>query len=66
MKKTDFYDATWERLVALKSYKLISIRNNTFKLTRRGVEFLKHEDKEYYLGKILLMDKYKRTLLCGY
>ena len=61
MRKKDFYDAAWERLVALKSYKLVSIRNKTFRLTKRGVEFLKHEDKEYYLGKILLMDKYKRT-----
>jgi len=59
--RKDFYDAAWERLVALKSYKLISIRNKTFRLTKRGVEFLKHEDKEYYLGKILLMDKFKRT-----
>ena len=61
MKKSDLYDAAWERIVALKSYKLISIRNNTFRLTRRGIEFLKHRDKEYYLGKILIMDKYKRT-----
>ena len=61
MRKTDFYDAAWERLVALKSYRLISVRNKTFRLTKRGIEFLKHEDKEYYLGKILLMDKYKRT-----
>ena len=61
MEKREFYDATWERFVALKSYKLISIRNKTFRLTRRGIEFLKHEDKEYYLGKILIMDKYKRT-----
>ena len=61
MRKSDFYDAVWERLTALRSYKLISRRRNTFRLTKRGVEFLKHEDKEYYLGKILLMDKYKRT-----
>lgn len=60
MKEKDFYDAVWERLVALKSYKLIS-RGKSFRLTKRGFEFLKHEDKEYYLGKILIGDKYKRS-----
>ena len=57
----DFYDAACERLAALKSYKLIYKRNKSFRLTRRGVEFLKHEDKEFYIGKIILSDKYKRT-----
>lgn len=61
MKESNFYDAAWGRLVALKSYKLISPSSKSFRLSRRGVEFLKHEDKEYYLGKILLSDKYKRT-----
>ena len=57
MKERDFYDAAWERLVALRSYKLISTRSRSFRLTRRGIEFLKHEDKEFYLGKIMLSDK---------
>ena len=34
MKERDFYDAAWERLVALKSYKLISTRSRSFILTR--------------------------------
>jgi len=61
LKGKIFYDAVWERLTALKSYKLISAEKNEIKLTQRGIEFLKHDDKAYYLGKILLMDKYKRT-----
>ena len=56
-----FYDSLWERMNSLKSLKFISITNNKIKLTKRGKEFLNHEDKEYYLGKILLEDKYKRT-----
>jgi len=56
-----FKNAVFERLISLKSYKLITIRNKDFRLTSRGNEFLKHEDKEYYLAKLLLMDKYKRT-----
>lgn len=61
MKKSGFYDAIWERITALRSYKLISVRGGDIRITKRGFEFLKHENKEYYLGKILLMDKYKRT-----
>ena len=52
---------TAERWAALQSYNFIKITNNDFKITPKGNEFLKHEDKEYYLAKITLMDKYKRT-----
>ena len=52
---------TRERLTALKSYKLITVRGKTIKLTKKGIEFLKYRNKEYYLGKLLLIDKYKRT-----
>jgi len=56
-----FYDAVWERLVALKSLKFVSRRKRGLRITKRGIEFLKHEDREYYLLKILISEKLKRT-----
>ena len=61
LKENDYYNAFFERYTSLKSYKFIAKSKNTLKFTERGLEFLKHDDKEYYLGKILIMDKYKRT-----
>jgi|CZCB01.1.fsa_nt_gi hypothetical protein len=61
MNKTKLYDATFERLTALKSYKLISVKKRRLRVTERGFNFLKHDNKQYYLGKILLTDKYRRT-----
>ncbi len=61
MNKTKLYEATFERLTALKSYKLISVKKRKLRVTERGFNFLKHDNKWYYLGKILLTDKYRRT-----
>ncbi|MEM4496399.1 MAG: hypothetical protein QXM06_03785 [Archaeoglobaceae archaeon] len=60
MKTEDFYDAVWERLCALRHYKLIS-RGRKFRISKRGEEFLKNQDKEYYLAKITIEEKLKRT-----
>jgi hypothetical protein len=57
----EYYNAIFERYISLKSYKFIAKSKNKLIFTERSLEFLKHDDKEYYLGKILIMDKYKRT-----
>jgi hypothetical protein len=61
MNKRELYSATFERLTALQSYKLITIRKQKLRVTERGFNFLKHDNKRYYLGKILITDKYQRT-----
>ncbi|MCT8337627.1 DUF91 domain-containing protein [Methanoculleus sp. Afa-1] len=61
MNKNKLSEATFERLTALKSYKLISVKKRRLRATGRGFNFLKSENKQYYLGKILLTDKYRRT-----
>lgn len=61
MNKRDLYLATFERLTALKSYKLIETRKQKIRVTERGFNFLKHDNKRYYLGKLFITDKYQRT-----
>ena len=61
MNKQDLYLATFERLTALKSYKLIETRKQKIRVTERGFNFLKHDNKRYYLGKLFITDKYQRT-----
>ncbi|GIU72894.1 MAG: hypothetical protein KatS3mg003_2373 [Candidatus Nitrosocaldaceae archaeon] len=59
MNKEVFYDATFERLTALKYYGLISPTKAS--LSKYGIDFLKQTDKEYYLTKISFIKKYKKT-----
>lgn len=61
MNKTKLYEATFERLNSLKSYKLISIKEHKLQVTKRGFDLLKHDNKQYYLGKLILTDKFQRT-----
>lgn len=61
MNKQELFSATFERLTALHSYKLIVTRKQKLRVTERGFNFLKHGNKRYYLGKVLITDKYQRT-----
>jgi len=61
MRSEDFYYAVWERLCALRYYGFVSRNAKKFKLTKRGEEFLKSQEKELFLAKITVLDKLKRT-----